>query len=48
MIDIIITLAEALGSCVRYVATRFFGMTVSDDAIRDIVQRELKEKYSGC
>jgi hypothetical protein len=48
MIEIIITLASALGSCVRYVATRVLGMTISDDNINDIVQRELKQKYSGC
>lgn len=46
-IEISTTLASGIGSCVRYVATHFFGMTVSDDDIRGIVQREIKRRNSG-
>lgn len=46
MIEVIVMLANGIGSGARYVATHFLGMSMSDDVISDLVRQEARAKYS--
>lgn len=46
IIEIFVATASGIGSGLRFIASRFLGMSISNDDINDIVQQEFNAKHS--